>query len=215
MVLELHENASPTPWLQGAPPDSAALSIERLPGLVYALEQFSLGLANALDPFCRASSGGEVDELRSTNLFQFLSENEGLTVAVLNCAAFDARMLLIFDDRIADTVVTAVFRSGGDGLAPPRSRRSRSAVESALISEFSRYLTQALVKSFEQTGGLALEFEHLETLADVYALGRRDMPAIAAQVTIAAASGSMPLTLLFPQSLLLPIRKSLAYDQGK
>jgi flagellar motor switch protein FliM len=214
MGAEEHESAAAASWLQGASPDGGGLSIERMPGLAYALEQFSLGVADMLAPFCKASSAGAVDELRSTHIFQFLGESEGLTAAVLNCASFDARMLMIFDDRIADTVVAAVFAASGGVSAPARSRSTKTAVETALVAEFARHLAKALAKGFEQSGGLDLTFERLETLADIYTLGRRDMPAIAARVTVETPGGSAPLTLLFPQSLLLPVRKNLTFDPG-
>ena len=215
MALEEHENvANAASWLQSAALDSTALSVERMPGLAYALEQFGLSVNDMLAPFCKASGDGVVDELRSTNIFKFLGESEGLCAAVLNCAVFDARMLMIFDDKIADTVVAAVFGAEAGANPPARSRRSKTLIESSLIAEFARHLTKALVKGFQQNGGLDLTFERVETLADIYALGRRDMPAIAGQVTIQTAGGPTLLTLLFPQSLLLPIRKNLTFDPG-
>lgn len=214
MAQTEHESAPASSWLQGAAPDSAGLSIERMPGLAYALEQFLLGVADVVAPFCKASSAGFVDELRSTQIFQFLSESEGLSAAVLSCASFDARMLMIFDDRIADTVVGAIFGSDAGGNPPARSRRTSTVIETGLIAEFARYLTKALAKGFERNASLDLAFERLETLVDVYALGRRDMPAIAARVTVDTPGGPAPLTLLFPQSLLAPIRKNLTFDPG-
>lgn len=212
MALEEHESASPAPWLQGPQADGASLSIERMPGLAYALEQFALNVGDALAPFCKASSAGTIDELRSTSLYQLIGECEGLTAAVLNCASLETRMLMIFDDRIADTAVLAVFGSDGEGIGKPRSRRSKTEVESALIAEMARGLTKALNKGFEPLAALDLAFERLETLVDVYALGRRDMPAIAARLAVDTPAGPMPLTILFPQSLLLPVRKNLTVD---
>lgn len=215
MALEEQETvATAASWLQSTASDSTALSIERMPGLAYALEQFGLSVGDTLAPFCKATGDGVVDELRSTTLFKFLGESEGLSAGVLSCATFDARMLMVFDDRIADTVVTAVFGAEGGTNPPARSRRSKTTIESSLITEFARHLTKALVKGFEQNGGLDLTFERIETLTDIYALGRRDMSAIAAQVTIQTAGGPALLTLLFPQTLLLPIRKNLTFDPG-
>ncbi len=214
MPTEDHHAVAPAAWLQGASPESGGLSIERMPGLGYALEQFSLSAADALVSFCKASSAGSVDEMRSTHVFEFLGESQGLAAAVLNCAAYETRMLMIFDDRIAETILGSVFGGDAQGMAPPRSRRNMTNVETALVGEFARHLTKALTKGFAQNGGLSLAFERLETLTDVYALGRRDTPAIAARVTIDTAGGAAPVTFLFPQSLLLPVRKDLTFDPG-
>jgi flagellar motor switch protein FliM len=212
MALEEHESLAAAPWSHGSQPEGASLSIERMPGFAYALEQFGLNVSEALAPLCRASSAGTIDELRSTNVFTVIGECQGLTAAVLSCAAFDARMLMVFDDRIADTVVAAVFGADAEGAPQPRARRSRTEIESALIAELARNLAKALNMGFAQNGGLTVAFERLGTLDDAYALGRRDMPAIAARLTIDTSGGPAPLTLLFPQSLLLPIRKNLAFD---
>ncbi|MBV8473247.1 MAG: FliM/FliN family flagellar motor switch protein, partial [Hyphomicrobiales bacterium] len=80
--------------------------------------------------------------------------------------------------------------------------------------EFARHLTKALTKAFAQNGGLAFAFERLDMLGDIYTLGRRDMSAIMGRVTIEIAGGPAQITLLFPQSLLLPVRKDLTVDPG-
>jgi flagellar motor switch protein FliM len=214
MALDEHDSAAHASWLQGGQSDHSGLSIDRMPGIAFALEQFALSVPDTLAPLCKASTSGEIDELRSTTLFQFLGECHGLTAAVLNCAAFDARMLVIFDEAIADTLVTAIFSGEGEGAPQSRSRRPRTTIETGLIAELARNLCTALNRGFDRTASLALTYERLETLADVHTLGRRDMPAIAARVTIDTPGGPAPLIALFPQSLLLPIRKDLTFDPG-
>jgi flagellar motor switch protein FliM len=214
MALDEHDSAAQAPWLHGAQADHSGLSIERMPGIAFALEQFALSVPDTLAPLCKASSSGTIDELRSTSLFQFLGECQGLTAAVLNCAALDARMLMIFDEAIADTLVTAIFSGEDESELGRRPRRPRTTIETGLIAELARRLCKALNKGFERTASLALTYERLETLADVHTLGRRDMPAIAARVTIDTAGGPTPLIALFPQSLLAPIRKDLTFDPG-
>jgi flagellar motor switch protein FliM len=214
MAIEEHQTVASAAWLQGASPESGGLSIERMPGLAYALEQFSLSVADTLAPFCKASSAGAVEEMRSTQVFQFLAESRGLAAAVLSCAAFDTRMLMIFDDRIADTIAAVIFGADSGAAPQPRSRSAMTNIETALVAELARHLTRGLTKGFAQNGGIHLTFERLETLADIYALGRRDTPAIAARINIDTEAGPAPITLLFPQSLLLPVRKDLTFDPG-
>lgn len=218
MAIEERDSSATAPWLHGPQSDQPGLSIERMPGLVFALQQFALGVAEALGPLCKASSPGTIDEVKPTSVFALIGECEGLTSAVLHSAQLDARMLLIFDRRIADTLVTAIFgdEAGTDGgaAAPARPSRPRTAIENSLIAELARSLGRALDKGFAQNASLGLTFERLETLVDVYALGRRDMPAVAARLTIDTPGGSTPLILLLPQTLLLPIRKNLSFDPG-
>jgi flagellar motor switch protein FliM len=218
MAIEERDSAATAPWLQTSQSDQPGLSIERMPGLVFALQQFALGVAEALGPLCKASSPGTVDEVKPTSLFGLVGECEGLTSAVMHSAQLDARMLLIFDRGIADTLVAAVFgeEAGTDrGAATPgRPSRPRTGIENSLIAELARSLGKALDKGFAQIASLALTFERLETLVDVYPLGRRDMPAVAARLTIDTPGGSTPLIVLLPQTLLAPIRKNLSFDPG-
>ncbi len=213
MAIEERDSAAMASWLQGPQSDHLGLSIERMPGLAFALEQFVLNVPQALSPLCKASSSGTIDEMKAANLFELIGECEGLTAAVLHSAQLDARMLLIFDQRIVDTLVVAVF--GGEAAATQaRPNRPRTAIEAALFDELARSLGKALDKGFAEIANLALTFERVETLVDVHALGRRDMPAVAARLTIDTPGGPAAVIVLLPQTLLLPIRKSLSFDPG-
>ena len=218
MAIEERDGAATTSWLQGAQSDHPGLSIGRMPGLAFALEQFALGVPGTLSPLCKASSSGAIDEMKETNLFEFLGECEGLTAAVLNSAQLDARLLLIFDRGIADTLVVAIL--GGeaganrDAATPTRPDRPRTGIETGLLEALARSLGNALNQGFAQVANLDLTFERLETLVDVHALGRRDMSAVAAGLTIDTPGGPAAFMVLLPQTFLLPIRKSLAVDPG-
>jgi flagellar motor switch protein FliM len=54
-----------------------------------------------------------------------------------------------------------------------------------------------------------MSFERLLTLTDDFALGRRDMPAVAARFSLRLTGGACQGLVIMPQSLLLPIRKEL------
>ncbi len=218
MAIEERDSAATAPWLQSPQPDQPGLSIERMPGLVFALQQFALSVSEALTPLCKASTPGTVDEVKPTSVFALIGECEGLTSAVLHSAQLDARMLLIFDRRIVDTLVAAVFEdeagANRETATPARPNRPRTGIETSLVAELARSLGKALDRGFAQIASLALTFERLETLVDAYALGRRDMPAVAARLTIDTPGGPTPLIVLLPQTLLLPIRKNLSFDPG-
>jgi len=211
MALEDRDGAAAAPWARSAQSDHAGLAVERLPGFAYALEQFALNAPEELAPLCKAHASGQIDAIESSSLFDLVGKRQGLMAAVLRSAQFDARLLLVFEPSIAETVVCAVF--GGAQAGERRgAERPPTGIEKALIAQLSRHLTAALEKGFAPAATLGLDFERLETIADVYALGRRDMPAVAARVTIESAAGPLPVTMLAPQSVLAPMRKALSFD---
>jgi flagellar motor switch protein FliM len=175
-----------------------------------------LNAPEALATLFKAHSSGTIDEIKPTSLFEFIGGCEGRTAAVLHSGQLDTRLLLIFDRGIVDTLVTSVFAgdaaSDRAAAAPARPNRTLTNIEAGLVAELAQRLGQALDKGFAQVVSLAVAFERLETLVDVYALGRRDMPAVAAQLTIETPGGRIVLTVLMPQTLLAPIRKSLSFD---
>jgi flagellar motor switch protein FliM len=214
MAAGERDNAGSAPWLQSSQPDQPGLAIERLPGLAFALEQFALNIPEALAPLCKAQSPGTIDETKSAGVFEVVRGCEGLTAAVVNCPQFDQRLLMIFDRRIADALVAAVLGGDGETATSARPSRDPTGIEMSLIGEFARLLAKALDKGFAPTVDLALTAERLETLADIHILGRRDMPAVTAALTIDMPGGPLALTLLLPQAFLLPVRKNLALDPG-
>ncbi len=214
MPIEERDGAT-APWLQGPQTDHPGVAIERMPGLAFALEQFAMNVREALAPLCKARASGTVEGVKTTSLFDVLGECQGRTAALLRCEPFDARALLIFDRRVVDTLVAAVFggtQADRDASLSARPNRPRTGVETGLAAELAGALGKALDKAFAQAACLELTFERLEALADVYALGRRDMPAVAATLTIDTQAGAASLVVLLPQTLLLPMRKSLAFD---
>jgi flagellar motor switch protein FliM len=212
MALEDRDGAASAPWARAAQADHGGLAIERMPGLAYALEQFALNAPEEMAPLFKAHASGQVDAVESSSLFDLLGKREGLIAAALRCEQFDARLLLVFERSMVDTVVCAVFGDDAQGAARRRLERPPTGIETALIAQLCRHLTTALDKGFAPAAALGLSFERLQTIADVYALGRRDMPAVAARVTIETAAGPMPVTVLMPQSVLAPMRKALSFD---
>src|SRR5208282_6591630 len=109
MATEEHDGAAAAPWVRNPQPEHPDLSVERMPGLAFAVEQFALNVSEALATLCKGRTSGKIDETKTTNLFEFIGDCEGQTAAVLHSGQLDARLLLIFDSRIVDTLVNAVF----------------------------------------------------------------------------------------------------------
>ena len=216
MATEERDSAATARWLQTPQPDHPGLSIERMPGLAFALGQFVLDIPEALAPLCKGHCLGTINETKLANLFDFLRDCEGLTAAALLSAQLDARLLLIFDAGVVDTLVNLVFRgeAASDGEAAKQARPDRplTGIETSLVAELARSLGKALNRAFAEIASLELTFERLQTLIDVYALGRRDMQAVATRLTIETPAGPTNLVVLLPQTLLAPIRKNLSFD---
>ena len=88
---ERENPAASAPWLQGAQPDSAGQSIERLPGLTFAFEQFALNVPAAAGSLLKLETPPTLHPLRPEALFTTLGESEGQLAAVLHSGVLDAK----------------------------------------------------------------------------------------------------------------------------
>jgi flagellar motor switch protein FliM len=210
---ERENSTASAPWLQGAQPDAAIQAFERLPGLAFAFEQFALNIPAAAGSLLKLDVPPKLDVIRPENVFAALGECEGQLAAALHSGALDAKLLLIFDPRIAESLIAAVFgdESVSTGERPPRAP---TTIELHLVGELARRLAGALEAAFESFVALELRLDRLERLADVHALGRRDGPAIEARLTVHTRVGPLELVVLAPQAPLVPLRKQLAAEPG-
>ena len=206
-----HEAAASAPWLNGAQPEAAAAPIERLPGLAYAFEQFALNIPEAVASFCKLAGAPALEETRATSLFEAIGQRQNHIAALVRSETVDARLLVIFDQNIANTLATAIFGEESAG-ATERPARPLTNIELHLIAELSKRVTGALDIAFAAVAPLELRFERVTTLVDLLALGRRDGPAVEANLTMETAAGPCSVTVLAPHTLLVPLRKKLAVD---
>jgi flagellar motor switch protein FliM len=201
--------------LEGAMLEHAGLAIERMPGLSYALNRFIEEAQRRLASLIARSSGGAIEEVRATTLFEALGECSGLTAAVYASAEPEAQVMIALDERIDELIVSSIFGEAiGDGSDKPGSEaeKPRTAIEAALIEAFARALGEALEAAFMPVARIALNFGGLATIKDQFALGRRDGEAAAARFTLGLSGGISNGLLLLPQAFLLPFRAELAHD---
>jgi flagellar motor switch protein FliM len=210
---ERENTTASAPWLQGAQPDSAGQAFERLPGLAFALEQFALNIPAAAGSLLKLDAAPTVEAIRPENVFTALGECEGQLAAALHSGTLDARMMLIFDPRIAESLIATVFGDESVSVSE-RSPRPATTIELHLVAELARRLAGALEAAFDSFGSLELRLERLERLADAYALGRRDALAVEARLNVATRAGPLTLVVLAPQAALAPLRKRLATEPG-
>jgi len=200
--------------LEGAMLEHASLAIERMPGLSYALSRFIEEARQRLASLVTRASGGAIEEIRATTLFEAVGECSGLTAGLYASAEPEARVMIALDERIDGLIVSSIFGEAvGDGSdKPSEAQKPRTAIEAALIEAFARALGEALEAAFMSVARIALDFQGLATIKDQFALGRRDGEAAAARFTLGLSGGVSNGLLLLPQAFLLPFRSELAHD---
>lgn len=202
--------------LQGAMLEHAGLTIERMPGLAYALNRFIAEAPQRLKPLIARLPAGAIEEVRATTLLQAVGDCSGLTAAIYDSAEPEARLMIALDERIDRLIVSSIFGEavGADGPDKPGSeaKRPRTAIEAALLEAFARALGEALESAFAPLAPIALRFERLLALGDPFALGRRDGEAAAARFSLGLNGGDCEGVLLLPQAFLMGLRAELARD---
>jgi flagellar motor switch protein FliM len=202
--------------LQGAMLEHPNLAIERMPGLTHALNRFIAEAPQRLASLIARPSGGAIEEVRATTLFEAIGECSGLTAAIYASAGPEAHLLIALDERIDSLLVSSIFGEavGVDSPDKPVSeaRMPRTAIEVGLLEAFARTLGEAVEAGFASVDRVALGLEGLVTLKDPFALGRRDGEAAAARFTLGLSGGVFEGLLLLPQAFLLPFRAELAND---
>jgi flagellar motor switch protein FliM len=202
--------------LQGAMLEHPNLAIERMPGLTHALNRFIAEAPQRLASLIARPSGGAIEEVRATTLFEAIGECSGLTAAIYASAEPEAHLMIALDERIDSLIVSSIFGEavGVDSPDKPGSeaRMPRTAIEAGLLEAFARTLGEAVEAGFASVARVALGFERLVTLKDPFALGRRDGEAAAARFTLGLSGGVFEGLLLLPQAFLLPFRAELAND---
>ncbi len=202
--------------LQGSMLDHPNLSIERMPGLSYALNRFLAEAPARLSSLVAPPSAGVIGEIHPTTLFQAIGECSGLTAAIYESVESEARLMIAFDERIDDLIASSIFGEAASADNPHKSgsesQTPRTAIETTLLEAFARALGEALEAAFTPIARIVLNFERLVTLKDPFALGRRDGEAAAARFSFSMNGGACESLLLLPQSFLLPVRAELAHD---
>jgi flagellar motor switch protein FliM len=202
--------------LEGAMLEHSALAIERMPGLNYALTRFIAEAPQCLASLIARPSGGAIEEVRTTTLFQAIGERSGATAAIYESVEPEARLLIALDDRINSLIVSSIFGEavGADRPSKPGSEaeKPRTAIETALLEAFARALGEALQTAFASVARVTLSFDRLTTIKDSFALGRRDSEAAAARFTLGLSDDQCEGLLMLPQAFLLPFRAELAHD---
>ena len=204
-----HERESGASWLKEARPEAPSLPIEKMPQLNASLERFCEGMGELLADVCGPGAAGATDRISTTTTFELLGAYRGYPATVLRSQALDARALMIFDVKIAETLLTAIFGidlAAGASLAsqdaPPRPR---TELENQLVVGLAKIFAISLQDAFSPVASFDLGFESLSEIVDLTLLGQREMAAIMAQYTIKTRGGEFRLVVVLPQTLTTPL----------
>lgn len=202
--------------LEGAMLEHPTLAIERMPGLGYALNRFIAEAPSRLASLIARPSGGAIDEVRATTLFQAVGECSGVTAAIYESVEPEARLMIALDQRIDSLIVSSIFGEAVGADSPDKMgsepQKPRTTIEATLLEAFARALGEALEAAFASVARITLSFERLAVIKDPYALGRRDGEAAAVRFTLGMSGGVLDGLLLLPQAFLLPFRAEFASD---
>ena len=138
--------------LEGAMLEHPNLAIERMPGLTHALNGFIAEAPQRLASLIARPSGGAIEEVRATTLFQAVGECSGVTAAIYESVEPEARFMIALDQRVDNLIVSSIFGEavGADSCDKMGSepQKPRTAIEATLLEAFARALGEALEAAF-------------------------------------------------------------------
>jgi flagellar motor switch protein FliM len=204
-----HEKDSGASWLRDARPEAPSLPIEKMPQLNASLERFCEGAGELLADICGPGAAGSTDRISTTTTFELLGAYNAYPAVVLRSQALDARALMIFDAKIADILISAMFgvdaaanaAFSGEEPAP----RPRTELENQLVAGLAKIFAASLRDAFSPVASFDLVFESFAEIVDLTLLGPREMAAIMAQYSIKTRGGEFRLIIVLPQTLTTPL----------
>lgn len=192
--------------------DQSGFAIDRLPMLGVVFDQLVGALLDGLRVLCRAPTAFSVEEITTASLFALLRASKGSIAAVLHSPELDARALVIVDQDFVLAFVQMLM--GGDANEQPEpSTRPYTRIEMNLLQKFSELAARSLHNAFAGVVAATFTLERQEPLVDANILGRRDAPVVAARILFQALGLSGKMTVVIPQTALLPIRQKLSREQ--
>ena len=209
MATLTHDRESAAAWLRESRQEAPSLPIEKAPQLNASLERFAESIGDTLLPICSEGATGAAERIATTTTFELFGAYTGHLAAVLRSSALGSRAVMIFDEKIVDALLDAIF--GVDPAvqaamqaeaAPPRPRTD---LETEIVAGFARTLTAGVCDAFAPVASFDLGVESVHPIADVNLLGPREMAAIMAQYTIKTRGGPFRLVVALPQPLTEPL----------
>ena len=198
-------------WLKEGKAPSPNHAIEKTPQFRSSLERFAERAAEKLGATFGALFSATMEKSRPTRSFAALGEHQNLPAVLLMSPALNQPMAMLCEGALVDLMIAAMF-----GVEPANDEekatpiRPPSALEMRIIRQVCDALAQALHAAFAPVGDFDLVVEKVTTLEDDTLFGAKDMPALAAPLTVKAPGGAFGVTLLLPHPFLTGVAAAIA-----
>jgi flagellar motor switch protein FliM len=190
--------------------DAAGLSLDRLPMLHVIFDRMTTFCADHLRHLAASPMYYSLSEVESGRIGDILEMYEANAIAgVFHVPEWDSHILVGFDRDFIFTMMEVLL--GADGSEPPvDEERGFSNIELRLAQAIFEQVGKALQASFALVADTPFKFERLETRMDFAVIGRRNNQSVVAKFLLQALNRGGEMFVIIPQSVLNPMRQTLA-----
>ncbi|WP_342108176.1 flagellar motor switch protein FliM [Methylobacterium sp. SI9] len=190
--------------------DAAGLSLERLPMLHVILDRVATACADQLRHFAASPIYFSLSNVDTQRFGDILEPYESNAIAgIFHAAEWDSHVLVGFDRDFIFTMVEVLL--GSDGSEPPlNEERSFSSIEMRIAQRLFEQIGKAMQTAFSLVADTPFKLERTELRMDFAVIGRRNNQAVAASFLLQALNRGGEMFIIIPQSVLNPMRQSLA-----
>jgi flagellar motor switch protein FliM len=191
--------------------DQSGFAVERMPMLSVVFDRLTASLAEGLRSLSRTPTTFSVDHIEPAGLFEILSASKGSVGAVLHSPELESRALVAFDPNFVFALLqTLLGAEGADGDEPPN--RPLTKIEMKLVRKVADLTAKCLQGALAGLVEASFVLERHEPIVDTLLMGRRDAPAVCAEIRFSAIGAGGKMTVAIPQAALQPIRQKLSRD---
>jgi len=190
--------------------DAAGLSLERLPMLHVILDRVATACADQLRHFAASPVYFSLSNVDTQRFGDILEPYESNAIAgIFHAAEWDSHVLVGFDRDFIFTMVEVML--GSDGSEPPLDEeRSFSSIEMRIAQRLFEQIGKAMQAAFALVADTPFKLERTELRMDFAVIGRQNNQAVAAKFLLQALNRGGEMFIVIPQSVLNPMRQSLA-----
>lgn len=190
--------------------DAAGLSLERLPMLHVILDRVATFCADQLRQFAASPVYFSLSNVESQRFGDILEPYEANAIAgIFQAPEWDSHILVGFDRDFVFTMVEVFL--GSDGSEPPLDEeRTFSNIEMRMAHRVFEQIGKAMQSAFALVADTPFKLERTELRMDFAVIGRRNNQAVVAKFILQALNRGGEMFIVIPQSVLNPMRQSLA-----
>lgn len=189
---------------------AAGLSLDRLPILQLIFDRLATACGENLKHRVASTVIYALSGTESGRIGDFLDIYEGnAVVGIFHVPEWDGHVLVGLDRDFVFTMVEVLF--GSDGSEPPvEDERAFSAIELRVAQMVFEQVGNALESAFGLVTRTPFTLERTETRMEFAVIGQHSNKAVEAKFLFQALNRGGEMFLIIPQSVLNPLRPSLA-----